>query len=577
MPEIALASVNISSRRKDVILLDSGHIQLLDLNSHFALIKKSVIIETEAYWNAKNSSKFKLVSLRNGKKVDFIPAQLQKNNTDGKISTQVNFSPDGKFIIWRDSKTSQLFIYDIANRHFKPLVGRSTAEEISGVESHSKYYQVLLWTKNDEDVIVSDGFDLWQVNPKTTSLNICLTGGIGRRNSLIFTPEELDVSSPQNGRTILLQVFSEANKQNGIASVKLGAPNSLTIKMLGPYLFTARIPDNSFKLRWSENRKQFLVPRQDASSSPNLYVSSDFKKFHSITNIHPEKEFNWITSELVDLKLNDGTIGKGILYKPENFHPDKKYPIIFNFYQERSDELHLFHQPSIYSENLLISWYVSNGYIVFVPDIINEKPGRIAETTLKVINSAVNQLSKNAWLDTTKMGLQGHSFGGFETELIISHSKRFAAAQAGAARSDGIGGPLGLAFGRSAFAYYEKGQFNFNATLWEKPDIYIQNSPVLYANNITTPLLIVHNENDDVVPYSHALAMFYSLRRLGKPAWLLNYKTSGHSVEGAENCVDFIIRQQQFFDHYLKGKPKPAWMIDGSLSLKLDSKVTNKN
>jgi len=175
------------------------------------------------------------------------------------------------------------------------------------------------------------------------------------------------------------------------------------------------------------------------------------------------------------------------------------------------------------------------------------------------------------------MGLQGHSFGGFETLTIISRTKLFAAAQESAGYTNAISyynQQTGLTSNRNQYFDIEQGNLGFSP--WQKPKLYLDNSPIFHVNNITTPLLIMHNKGDDNVDFHHAVELFISMRRLRKPAWLLQYKDENHMIGRSDkNQLDFTIRQQQFFDHYLRGVPAPKWMTTpGSTDFGADPKET---
>jgi dipeptidyl aminopeptidase/acylaminoacyl peptidase len=161
------------------------------------------------------------------------------------------------------------------------------------------------------------------------------------------------------------------------------------------------------------------------------------------------------------------------------------------------------------------------------------------------------------------MGLQGHSFGGYETNVLITGTNLFSCAQEGAGVSDAVSGYGGRRGNTVSSVFsYESGQYNLRTTPWERPDIYMENSPIFHVSEINTPLLMLHGEDDHAVSFSQAVELFTALRRLKKPVWLLDYGHD-HILGRTESLLDFTIRQQQFFDHYLKGSPPPAWMTRG--------------
>ena len=171
-------------------------------------------------------------------------------------------------------------------------------------------------------------------------------------------------------------------------------------------------------------------------------------------------------------------------------------------------------------------------------------------------------LCQNPWVDSEKMALQGQSWGGYQTAYMITQTDRFAAAGAGAPVSNMTSAYGGIRWesGRSRQSQYEHTQSRIGKDLWEGFDLYIENSPVFFAPNVKTPLLIMHNDNDGAVPWYQGIEYFMALRRLGKPAWMLQYNGEAHNLVHRHNCMDYSVKLMEFFDHYLKGAPKPSWM-----------------
>lgn len=263
----------------------------------------------------------------------------------------------------------------------------------------------------------------------------------------------------------------------------------------------------------------------------------------------------------------DGLPSKGILYKPEDFDPNKKYPIIFTFYKYSSDQMYDFLMPNYSTGNINIAYFISHGYLVFAPDICY-RTGEVGESVIKSIVSSANYLGKTRnYIDTAKMAISGESFGGFEINFLVTHTNKFAAAEECCGVSDFISdfGELHDYDLDKGFLEFSDGPYyNFRASLWERPDLYIKNSPVFNADKVTTPLLVMHNKNDKGVPFIQGVEFFSALWELKKPVWLLQYDGEGHGLGNVPGTAkDFTIRLEQFFDHYLKGKPAPKWMVEG--------------
>ncbi len=256
------------------------------------------------------------------------------------------------------------------------------------------------------------------------------------------------------------------------------------------------------------------------------------------------------------------------LYKPENFDPNKKYPIIFQYYEGGlADQLYQYEVPwHSSSASINVPWFVSRGYLVFRADI-KFKLGITGESICNSVLSAAKHLAEMAWIDSSKMSISGQSFAGYETNYLITHSNIFAAAVSSAGITDCISHSSQLLPKwfqlRSGAMMNETGQLKIGATLWDKPDLYIKNTPLFNLHKVTTPFLVMHNTNDQVVPWMQSVELFTGLRRLQKRVWMLQYDEGQHAIATTKDQIDFTIRITQFFDHYLKGYPPPAWMTKG--------------
>jgi len=324
---------------------------------------------------------------------------------------------------------------------------------------------------------------------------------------------------------------------------------------MGPYHYLS--------IKKAATADAWLALRESTTDAPNYFFTDDFKSFKQISALEPQKQFNWFTAELINWSLPDGQRCQGVLYKPENFDTQKKYPLLVYIYEELSDELFHYLAPQATSDKINIPYFVSRGYLVFVPDIHYET-GHIGESALASVESGVKYLSKASWIDFTKLGLQGHSFGACEANYIITHSNLFAAAEEGAGCSDLISASYSLVHdGISNQWIFEKTQYRMGGSLWEHPERYIEGSAILNSDKVTAPLLMMHNKQDAFVPWTQGVEFFSALRRCGKKAWMLQYDNGEHFVQPGQDALDFTIRIEQFFNHYLKGTPPPKWMTVG--------------
>jgi dipeptidyl aminopeptidase/acylaminoacyl peptidase len=276
-----------------------------------------------------------------------------------------------------------------------------------------------------------------------------------------------------------------------------------------------------------------------------------------------KKKYNWLTSELLTWRQLDGQITQGILYKPENFDSTKKYPVIFRYYERLSDNMNKFMRPEFDGADIDIPTYVSNGYLVVCADI-HFKFGNPGQSAYNSIVAGTEYLSKKSWVDSKRLGLDGHSYGGYMTDYIITHSHLFAAAISVSGWTDFISASNRIKTnGEYHQDYYEEGKQRMGGNLWDKPGNYIQASPIFQAQHLTTPVLLMNNKGDWDVDFAEGIQFFTALRRLGKKCWMLQYDGEGHWLSDKKAINDFMIRERQFFDHYLKGFPAPKWMVEG--------------
>ena len=410
-------------------------------------------------------------------------------------------------------------------------------------------------------------YDIFLVNLLGRYSPINLTNGYGYKNGIQFRFIESNENKKiRINQSIILNAFNLNDKNSGFYRLTLRRhpfnPDSLT---LGQYLYTG-IGIKEVNLEEpikAKNANIYIVRRMRADDSPNYYYTSDFKTFTQLSSVYPENKYNWITSELITWETKDNVKCQGILYKPANFDPQKKYPVIFHYYEQISDRLHAFLDPAASSSSINIPYYVSNGYLIITPDI-HYKLGYPGLSTYNSIVSAAQYISQFPWVDSTKMGLQGESFGGYETLYIISQTKMFAAASAASGLGNFISAYGSLKMdGESRQSIYEVGQSRVGYTPWERQQLYLENSPLFYADKIVTPVLLNNNEKDPQVPFSLGVEFFTALRRLGKKAWMLQYDGQGHWISDKKAALDYTIRMKQFFDHYLKEQPAPLWMTKG--------------
>ncbi|MCF0168086.1 MAG: S9 family peptidase, partial [Bacteroidales bacterium] len=306
--------------------------------------------------------------------------------------------------------------------------------------------------------------------------------------------------------------------------------------------------------------------RGNYETGNNLWLYTDnFATEKQLSDINPQqRDYNWGTVELVKWTARTGRETEGLLFKPENFDESKRYPVLVYFYERSSQDLYSVKTPAPSRSVINIPYFVSNEYVVFVPDIWYEvgHPGRSA---LDYVMSGCDMLCEYPWIDGDNMAIQGQSWGGYQVAYMITQTGRFKAAGAGAPVSNMTSAYGGIRWGSGMVRQfqYEQQQSRIGSDLWNGFDLYVENSPIFFVPNVTTPVLIMHNDADGAVPWWQGIEFFTALRRCGKQAWMLQYNGEEHNLAQRRNAKDLSVRLADFFDHFLKGKPMPQWMEKG--------------
>lgn len=514
----------------------------------------------ELNWNKNLQHRFFVKSLQDGHQVALPVANRFASS----------LSHDGRFVSYYDDSTKHIYSWEIATGTLRditpPATGRHELRLLSSYDTLPSYMYLEGTVPEENAVLLQDQRDIWLVSLSKSFTPVNLTGGLGMTTNTSFhvIKDGIDTFTP--GEAVMVSAFNNTTKENGYFRVKIARTPLAEKLVMGPHLYYAPHTDldnMGEALRQAEKAGVFLVQRMSAENSPNLFITRDFTSFKAITDVYPERQYNWLTTELLRFQTAKGSYSQGILYKPENFDPSRKYPVIIHYYEQLTDNLHAYCPPRASDGNMNIPWFVSQGYLVFTPDIYYRE-GEPGPSSLEHINGAADLLSSLPYVDTSKIGLQGHSFGGYETYYAITHTDRYAAACGAAGICNFLSHYSSLmSDGASRASSYEHGQFRMGANLWDKTDQYLDNSPIMAADKVNTPLLILHNEDDKTVPFMEGFQFYTALRRLGKRVWMLDYEGQHHLLSDPDNRMDFTLRLTQFYNHYLKDTPARVWMTRG--------------
>ncbi len=562
MPQQLLQADTERKRTYDAVLdLSTGIVQQLE-NPHLRTVVMGAKGDGEMALGTSNEAYMREGSWAEAHN-DYVCFDLAAGKS-GPLLTRFGgslaISPGGKYAYGYDEEGRDFACIDLKSGKRTSLsktLPVSIVDDDIDTPSLAPSYGSAGWTAGDAGILLYDKYDVWLVDPTGAAKPVSVTHGQGRAANLRLRlvkldPEAdfVDLSKPQ-----LLSAFNDQTKQAGYYKLDKGSLERLIMK--------DRAYAGVFRAR---NAEVYAFQEMDVNQYPDVWVAgANLENARKVSDANPQqKDYNWTSAELVKWIGNDGQVLQGILHKPENFDPSKKYPMITYYYEKSSDTIHQYFSPAPSASVVNFTMYCSNGYLIFEPDI-PYKIGYPGESAMSAILPGVQSIVARGYVDPKRLGLQGQSWGGYETGFLVTQTNMFAAACAGAPVADMVSAYGGIRWesGVSREGQYEHGQSRIGGSLWEEPLRFIQNSPIFFADKIRTPLLIMSNDHDGAVPWYQGIEYFSALRRLNKPAWLVCYNDEAHNLVQRKNRKDWSLRMQQFFDHYLKGAPMPVWMSQG--------------
>ncbi len=475
------------------------------------------------------------------------------------IESRPDLSPEGRYVAWWEAGDYHLF--DAATGDTLNLtegIGVPMADEDHDYPNPAPGYGVAGWLEDDAAVLLYDKYDIW-VAPTDGEEPWRLTDGRGRAETRVFRIVDTDDEDDafEDGEELLLSSYHDLRKNHGFYRAEIGERGvTRLLEEEKRFSFVAR----------AEDADRYLYTREDYDEFPDLWVAdTDFDGAREVTDVNPglTDRFAWGDAELVEWESADGIPLQGVVIKPEDYEEGRRYPVLVYYYRFFSQRLHEFNDPSV-NHRPSFPVYASDGYVVFLPDVRFEV-GRPGLSATKSVVPGVQKLIELGIADPDRVALHGHSWSGYQTAFMVTQTDLFRTAIAGAPVANMTSAYSGIRLGSGLARQfqYEMGQSRLSGSLWEARHEYIDNSPVFFADRIDTPMLILHGDEDDAVPWEQSIELYLALRRLDKEAVLLQYRGEPHHPQTYANKLDWAMKMKEWIDHYLKGEPAPAWMTDG--------------
>ena len=488
----------------------------------------------------------------------------------------MGLSPDGRyFLYWKDK---HVWSYDIATDKHVNLTKAAPVSFVNAEDDHfgdKPAYGVSGYTKDGKSVILDHRYDLWVVPLDGSGTPRNLTNGVGAKSETRFRyvrlePDENAPATPAGGfgggrgggaassidlsKPILLSAFGDADKKSGFYTLE------------GDKLTKVIFEDRTFgRPIKAKNADRVLMTRETYVDFPDYWVTdSKLANFSRLTTANPQQaEFKWGHRILVDYKDKDGHKLQGTLAIPDDYQPGEKRPMLVYYYEKLSDHQNQYEEPR-YASGPAYADYVSNGYLVLLPDIYLHT-GRTHSDHLNSVEAAVKRVIDLGYADPKRVGLHGGSFSGQGGAYISTTSKMFAAVAIRAAAVDLVAdfNQLWKTTGTNQARYDTYGQGRFGTTPYDNLELFMDQSAVFHAKDMNTPLLIFQGTNDGSTEWLQGVEFYNALRFLKKPVIFLSYEGEGHGFTRYDNQYDVEVRMHQFYDHYLKGMPEVDWIANG--------------
>lgn len=477
----------------------------------------------------------------------------------------MKLSPDRRYLIYSDPMAQQYFSYDTYTKRTINL-SKNISDDLNvyslpdrGMVNYGMR-GIAGWVRDQNRVIIKGKYHLLLVDPSGKQKPVNFTKKFDETSNIIYNLEKPDYEFNSN-QNILVSGFNIDSKVTKIYRVNFSKNTWEEVLTTTDYFDQLYFGMVAYFIK-ARDAFKYLYKTEQVNRNPNYIFTDEFRRFDTLTYVHPEAKYNWITSEVIKYKDKRGQDCEAILYKPENFDPTKKYPVLINYYTDQVTKVNKFISPEPAAEGINIPLLLSNGYLIIKPDIYLE-PGNAGPSALNSVMALTDFISTLPWIDSTRVAVSGHSFGAWETNYIITHTNRFAAAITSAGVSNLVDNVAGTwVTGVPKAAYVIKGPYRMLKELNDDAGAYIDASPIFNTATLNTPLLMIHNPEDTNVPVLQGEQFFIQLRREGKPAWLIQYEGEGHLISDEKNQLDAQVKVLDFLNYYLKGMGMPKWMAD---------------
>jgi dipeptidyl aminopeptidase/acylaminoacyl peptidase len=476
-------------------------------------------------------------------------------------------SPQGRYVLY--FRGEDWWAYDIEVGVHNNLTG-----ELDGTFADREYdypveqlppvgFSPAGWVDGDDAVLLRDRFDTWAVSPRGEG-GRRLTGG--QADNLRHTPVVLDRDQEwfDSREPVYFQLFGERTKQSGFARASLREDGS-AFATRGDVERLVLEDAGLARLARAKDAEVYAWVAQRFDDSPDVFVAGpDLSGGRQVTATNPfQDQYAWGRAEVVDFTSRTGVDLQATLLYPAGYEAGRRYPMIVYTYERLSDGLHRYIVPTERSYYNFQVW-TQRGYFVLQPDIVY-RPREPGVSAVDAVVPAVQRIVNLGMVDPDRVGLVGHSWGGYQATYIPTRTDIFAASVAGAPLTNFLSmmGAVHWRPGLPETGHWETGQARMDVPYWEDFEAHVRNSPAAHIEDLSTPMLMMFGDEDGTVDFRQGVEFYNYARRAGKEFVLLVYPGADHGLRREENQIDYHRRILEWFGHYLQDEPAPEWMSDG--------------
>ncbi|MBW8324313.1 MAG: prolyl oligopeptidase family serine peptidase [Prolixibacteraceae bacterium] len=421
------------------------------------------------------------------------------------------------------------------------------------------------WFTTDDTAVLFGGEGaVWQYEIQTATLTPLVTfKGYqtrivnGQRSDIktskgIFARQQVNRSQP-----LVVELYDPGKNRTGYSLWH----NGKTQVIVPPT--TRRIQS----LNYNRSFTGFSWLEEDYNLPPRL-VHNEMGKDETVVyqSNKQDKAILSLRREIIPYSNSDGVPLKGILYYPLGYDPSLKYPMVVHIYEKQNQLANRYPYPSYYeSLGFNIRLFLENGYFVYLPDIVIQGKAGPGLDALDCVNHALDALAHNPLTDRGRIGLTGHSFGGYETNYIATRSGRFAAFVSGSGHSDIVwdSHSFNYNFDIPDYVRIEANRYKMGKPFSADKGLYFKNNPAYHAEKVNAPVLLWTGLEDQNVTADHTMAFYNALCRNKKEVIALFYKGGGHDLQQQQAQFDLTCRTLEWFGYFLKGDTKSGWVNEG--------------